>query len=840
MLNGIGRKFLLANVLVAMFALFGLVTVSGVAAQSTTTLTVTTSSDPAGLTGFFYYGDAGQFFLDDGGSRTTDVVSGTISVYQSVPQGFALNIDCGSAPATLIDNGKGVAVDVADGENVTCNFDNQDVGGTITVVNASSSGNSYFYYGDIDQFNLSDGETYSVTSRFPGDYTIFQSVPTGEALDVSCTGGDFTPASESVTVTLPDNGDVVCTFTNSDVGGSISITNVSDAGTFDYYGSTGQFALANGETNTASNLLAGEYIIAQSIPAGIVLDISCDSPNAVVNSNGEGVTVNLATNEDVSCTFSNTDVGGSITVVAAGDAADDLFNYYGTFGIVTGTLGTVFTRDNLYPGDYDLYQSIPAGFELDITCVGADTTPINAQGLTVNLDANEDVTCTFDNTDVGGSITVVAAGDAADDLFNYYGSFGIVTGTLGTIYTRDNLYPGDYDLYQSIPAGFEVAISCVGGDSTPIDGQPGVTVNLDANEDVVCTFTNTDVAASVTLVVETIPAGLTGLQYYGSFGIFSMDDGDRETYGDLYPGEYQLFQNIPVDYTLSIDCGDASAEPSEDGKGVTLTLAANEDVTCTYTTAIIIEDLLVNGDFEQGQFVGWEEYSSKGFDLVVDNDRYQSDPDALNGEWKAWLGGARYEQSYLWQEVTIPEGQTSVLEFNYRIVSSDWCGYDWASVYVHDGDYYYRIASAALCARNSTGNWIPGRVNLSYFQGQTVNVLFYAYNDGYYSSSIYLDDVVLAVSNVEPQDVTLNVPSIVGDLSDATVVEQDVQTMASQTTPETRDDSTPDADDRNSAPTAVAMGHSSAEHVHAVLLPALMLPLLVGLTGFALLKQREG
>ncbi|MCP4423826.1 MAG: hypothetical protein GY803_04975, partial [Chloroflexi bacterium] len=43
---------------------------------------------------------------------------------------------------------------------------------------------------------------------------------------------------------------------------------------------------------------------------------------------------------------------------------------------------------------------------------------------------------------------------------------------------------------QDVPAGWVVDINCVGGDSTVVDNS--VTVHLDANEDVVCTFVNTD------------------------------------------------------------------------------------------------------------------------------------------------------------------------------------------------------------------------------------------------------------------------------------------------------------------------------------------------------------
>lgn len=643
------RKFSLANVLVVLVALIGFMKTNNVAAQATTSLTITTSSDPSGLSGFFYYGDIGQFHLDDGGSRSQEVSAGTISVYQSLPQGIALDIDCGSAATTLIDNGKGVAVDVADGENVVCNFHNREVGGTITVVNASSSDNSYFYYGEIGQFNLSNGQSNTVTNYLPGDYTIYQSILAGEALDVTCTGGTFTAAAESVTVTLPERGDVICTFDNIDVGGSISITNLSAEGSFDYFGSTGQFSLVNGQTNSAENLLTGEYTIAQVVPSGILLDIACDSPNVTVTDNG--MTVNLAVNEDVHCTFTNTDVGGSITVIAAGDAADGPFTYYGAFGIIEAGLGTVLVREDLYPGEYDLYQSTPAGFLFEITCVGADSTPIERVGVKVLLAANEDVTCTFTNDDVGGSITVIAAGDAADEPFNFYGAFGIVASGLGQVLTRGDLYPGSYDLYQSLPAGYAVDIDCVGGDATPVEGQLGVTVALDANEDIICTFTNSDVGSSITVIAETVPAGMTDLNFYGSFGLFSLDDGDSDLFDNLYAGDYQLFQDIPADGELAIDCGDANAVGTEDGKGITVALVANQAVTCTFTTLTYDP----NGDPDGDGLTNDEELNVFGTDPFD----FDSDDDGeSDGAEVAFLRGCVFAQDDGGDAVKIEEFAT--------------------------------------------------------------------------------------------------------------------------------------------------------------------------------------
>jgi len=146
---------------------------------------------------------------------------------------------------------------------------------------------------------------------------------------------------------------------------------------------------------------------------------------------------------------------------------------------------------------------------------------------------------------------------------------------------------------------------------------------------------------------------------------------------------------------------------------------------------------LTNGDFEQGQGVGWIESSSGGWPVVLHASTLPALFQPHGGEWAAWLGGADLEYTILSQEVTIPV-DAPVLTFFYQIDSIDYCGYDFGGVFVSGTsvDYY------DLCAATLTSGWTLRTLDLSSYAGETVVLDFVVSTDGSYYSSLYVDDVV--------------------------------------------------------------------------------------------------
>ncbi len=154
---------------------------------------------------------------------------------------------------------------------------------------------------------------------------------------------------------------------------------------------------------------------------------------------------------------------------------------------------------------------------------------------------------------------------------------------------------------------------------------------------------------------------------------------------------------------------------------------------------------VTNGGFESGRLVGWQEYSTHGWDIVI-NSGFPSGVSPHGGSWLAWLGGEYDETSRLYQGVAIP-ASNPVVSFWYWIASQDVCGYDYLWVVVTSGGVNKAIAEYELCSSNDTSGWRQAYVSLRDYAGQTVTVQLWTYADSSYNSNLMLDDVWLGTGN---------------------------------------------------------------------------------------------
>jgi hypothetical protein len=153
----------------------------------------------------------------------------------------------------------------------------------------------------------------------------------------------------------------------------------------------------------------------------------------------------------------------------------------------------------------------------------------------------------------------------------------------------------------------------------------------------------------------------------------------------------------------------------------------------------ISESPLQNGDFEDGT-TNWTEYSSNGFDLIIDSG-FPGSVTPHSGQWAVWLGGYDDETSYIEQAVTI-ESQTPYLTYWHWIASEDVCGYDYGYVIVNG----VVVDQYALCESESTGGWVQHSANLSTYTGQTVILKIQSVNDSSMNSNLLIDDVAFSSS----------------------------------------------------------------------------------------------
>ncbi|GAI20151.1 unnamed protein product, partial [marine sediment metagenome] len=235
-------------------------------------------------------------------------------------------------------------------------------------------------------------------------------------------------------------------------------------------------------------------------------------------------------------------------------------------------------------GTYNITETVPGGWTLtSVNCTGGTCTNIT-NGVSINLGAAENVTCTFTNTKKG-SITIKKETDpdGSPQSFNFTGSGGLGGFNLsdGGSKPFSDLLPGSYNITETVPGGWTLtSVNCTGGTCTDITN--GVSINLGAGENVTCTFNNTQLG-SITIEKQTNPDGSTqSFNFTGTPGSFNLSDGGSKTFSDLLPGTYNFTETVPGGWTLtSVNCTGGTC--TNITNGVSINLASGENVTCTFT-----------------------------------------------------------------------------------------------------------------------------------------------------------------------------------------------------------------------------------------------------------------
>ncbi len=330
----------------------------------------------------------------------------------------------------------------------------------------------------------------------PGEYTMSEVANPGYDTSVSCTNGDGSDG-RTVTVTMAGE-DVTCTYTNVAHPGSITIEKqvqgIPTPWSFEFGGDLDSFFLTNSTTfMTFDNLEPGEFDIHEIVENGVGVSVSCDSGE----SGSTGVKVFLDPDENVTCTFTNTSNPAKLTVIkqvtGVGPDHDWSFDFDGDLGPFTlDKAGPQMVFNTVAPGDYTIEETAVPGYEMSALCSNGNSSPDG--NLSVTLDPNEEVTCTFTNAAQPGSITVVKEVEGIDPPWSF-----AFTGDLGAFdlsnaqsaETFSGLLAGAYTINETLEENVLTSVTCTSGES----GGAGVSVALDPGEDVTCTFKNTDVSA---------------------------------------------------------------------------------------------------------------------------------------------------------------------------------------------------------------------------------------------------------------------------------------------------------------------------------------------------------
>jgi len=482
-------------------------------------ITIVKHTTPAGSSQQFNFtSDLGNFTLSDGQNATFTAAPGTFNFTELVPSGWNPNpirVCLLNGSNVSFPGPSEVTVNLAAGSHVVCTFYNVDQHGTITIVKhtePAGSSQQFNFTGDLGNFTLGDGQNFTKTV-LPGNYTIQEILPTGWKIHIlGCavkgTGSSIALSGLNPTFKIGDNGTGICTFTNQDIHGHITIVKHTEpAGSsqqFKFTGDLGNFTLGDGQ-NFTKTVLPGNYTVQEIIPTGwkahFLICFVSNNKNHIsfIPINGT-IGFNISDNGTVKCDLTNQDILGQITIIKHTDPAgsSQQFKFTGDLGNFTLSDGQNFTKTVL-PGNYTVQEIIPTGWKAQFLKCFTNSID-NHISFDLNgtigfkIGDNGTVKCELTNqahqTIIVEKRTIPAASPGS---FTFTGD---VSGTIsdGGKLIRIGLLPGNYSAIESISSTLKLTgIVCNDTNSIGNVTARKATFVLDPNEIVKCTFTNTNV-----------------------------------------------------------------------------------------------------------------------------------------------------------------------------------------------------------------------------------------------------------------------------------------------------------------------------------------------------------
>lgn len=383
---------------------------------------------------------------------TVNNPNGAVFTVSETGQGGATlsNLQCvvtGNNGSTGVPNGNLATITLNGGDTVTCTYTNtfQNMTGELSITKVVNGQDQTFTFtgagnnlpAALQNFMLSNGQSTATTTLTAGQYVFTEAAFAGYTLDsITCTGDTDAGSiidlqNRNVSIDLDAGESINCTFTNRDNAlnnGTLAIRKVVIGvdQTFTFTGTGNNlpavfanFGLANGQSTPVTVTPAGQYVISEAAFAGYTLDsILCtgdaDNGNAPDVANQQ-ITIDLDPGEDIVCTFTNRQNAvpqfSSITIQKISINGIGSFGFqsgqFGNFTLTTTAVSVAVQQvfGNLQPGQFDVTEIVPAGWNLtSVNCavvgLGNSTFNIAAATTTIQLAANDAVTCTYTNSQI--------------------------------------------------------------------------------------------------------------------------------------------------------------------------------------------------------------------------------------------------------------------------------------------------------------------------------------------------------------------------------------------------------------------------------------------------------
>lgn len=349
-------------------------------------------------------------------------------------------------------------------------------GGGVIATDVTNADGNYLFD------NLSEGE-YSVafTITVPWIATVADAGADGVDSDIDAIG-----KASAVVLAIGESNLTV------DAGlvlpSTITVEKVTDPvapGSFTFTGDI-EAELSDGES-ASSTVVPGTYSVSESVPEGwALIDITCDA-------GGSGdvaiaiATYTVTSGDDVTCTFTNTNVGSIIIEKTTDTPTTDLFTFAiggDTFELGSGDSVELELPSGMYTISEDLL--LTDGWDLaSIVCSGESN--VDGNTVTLYVPPAQTVGCTFVNTEAEIALGIIgdfvwndANGDGVQgtgesgaanvgvDLLDAESGEVLLSTTTNAagVYVIANVPEGDYLVQFSVPEPWTFAPANAGGDDS--------------------------------------------------------------------------------------------------------------------------------------------------------------------------------------------------------------------------------------------------------------------------------------------------------------------------------------------------------------------------------------
>jgi Prealbumin-like fold domain len=293
------------------------------------------------------------------------------------------------------------------------------------------------------------------------------------------------------------------------------------------------------------------------------------------------------------------------------------------------------------------------------------------------------------NLNTCGSLTIdkvtIPSGDPQSFNFNasWKADFQLTDQAAPNVTT--GLTPGNYTVTEDVPTGWTLT-SATCSDGTDLVASAGV-VNVGPLENVTCTFTNTGLA-NLRIVKDAERPGVN-FDFTAAAPLspaaFDLADGEQQDFLGLGSGTYSVTEDGEAGWdNTSSDCVDTGTTNPR-GTAASVTLAAGDDVTCTFVNVIERGAVLIHKTAKHAAAPGGQK-NHEGVTFTVAN--------ANNGTNTAVVTDA----AGLACVANVP---VSVLDGDYTITETLPAGY-----HSDDLDQTYTVVADTTCATATAAEFV--------------------------------------------------------------------------------------------------------------------------------------